>query len=86
MKSKIAPMLAAVMARRPSDKTMMKDHAKSAMRRATQDWVDGRITTKEHNAVHERGKHVLSGKHPAKFKGKTGERRPRPASHVPNGY
>jgi hypothetical protein len=86
-KPKVAPMLAAIMGppmRKPSDKTMMKDHAKRAMRRATEDWVDGRMSTKEHNAVHDRAKHVLSGKHPAKFKGKSGERRP--ADHATNGY
>jgi hypothetical protein len=76
VKTKVAPMLAAIM-KAPSHKQMVKDHAKGAMRRATADWVDGRITTKEHNAIHERGKHVLSGKHPAKFKGKSGERKPK---------
>lgn len=53
----------------------MKENAKGAMRRAVDDWVEGRITTKEHNAVHERGKHVLSERHPKHFKGPSGERK-----------
>lgn len=78
MKSKvISPMLGAIMAppRKPSDKQVTREHAKHAMRRATEDWVDGRITTKEHKAVHERGKHVLAGKPPHAFKGPSGERK-----------
>jgi hypothetical protein len=58
-----------------SDRMQMKENAKHSMRRATEDWVDGRITTHEHNAVHARGKHVLSGKHPKEFSGKSGERK-----------
>jgi hypothetical protein len=58
----------------PSDKKLMKESAKHTIRRATDDWVEGRITTKEHKAVHERAKHVLSGKHPREFKGMSGER------------
>jgi len=53
---------------------VVKQHAKHEMRRATEDWVSGRITTKEHNAVHARAKHVMHGKRPHEFKGKTGER------------
>ena len=78
----IAPMLAAVLSpngtpanRTPSPKQLVKEHAQGAMRRATEAWVDGHITTKEHNAVHARGKHVLSGKSPAKFRGASGERK-----------
>ena len=56
------------------EKKMMKENAKHTLRRATDDWVEGRITTKEHKAVHERAKHVLSGKHPREFKGMSGER------------
>jgi len=58
-----------------SDRMMMRDHAKHSMRRATEDWVDGRITTHEHNAVHARGKHVMAGKHPREYSGKSGERK-----------
>ena len=59
-----------------TDRSLAKDHAKSAMRRATEDWVDGRLTTKEHTARHERAKHVLKGKDVREFKGTTGERHP----------
>ena len=59
-----------------TDRTIVKEHAKSAMRRATEDWVDGRLTTKEHTMRHERAKHVLSGKAVREFKGTTGERHP----------
>jgi hypothetical protein len=51
-----------------TDRQMMRMHAKSSMRRATADWVDGRIDSKEHKAVHARAKHVLSGKRPHEFK------------------
>jgi hypothetical protein len=56
------------------EKKIMKENAKHTLRRATDDWVEGRITTKEHKAVHERTKHVLSGKHPHEFRGTSGER------------
>lgn len=59
-----------------TDRTLAKDHAKSSMRRATEDWVEGRLTTKEHVARHERAKHVLKGKSIREFKGTTGERHP----------
>ena len=59
-----------------TDRTLVKEHAKHAMRRATEDWVDGLLTTKEHTARHERAKHVLSGKAVREFKGTTGERHP----------
>jgi hypothetical protein len=57
-----------------SDKKIMKDNAKHSVRRATEDWVSGHITTKECCAVHDRAKHVLSGKRPMEFKGPSGER------------
>ncbi len=57
-----------------SDRKLIKENAKHTLRRATDDWVEGRITTKEHKAVHERAKHVLSGKRPHEFKGMSGER------------
>jgi hypothetical protein len=59
-----------------TDRAMVKDHAKRAMRHATEDWVEGRMTTKEHTARHERAKHVISGKAVREFKGTTGERAP----------
>jgi hypothetical protein len=58
----------------PTDKKLMRESAKHAMRRATDDWVEGRITTKECGASHARAKHVLSGKPPHEFKGMSGER------------
>ncbi len=59
----------------PTDKHLIREHAKSALRNATDSWVSGHITTKEHKAVHERAKHVLSGKRPMEFKGPSGERK-----------
>lgn len=44
-------------------------------RHATQDWVAGRMSTKDHNAIHARADHVLSGKHPRAFNGPTGSGR-----------
>jgi hypothetical protein len=58
-----------------SDRTQMRDHAKRQMRRATEDWVSGHVTTSEHKAVHDRAKHVLAGKHPSHYSGKSGERK-----------
>ncbi len=67
--------LASYMAPKPmSDHQQIKMNAKSTLKRATDDWVEGRISTKEHKAVHERTKHVLSGKQPREFKGMSGER------------
>jgi hypothetical protein len=57
-----------------SEKKIMKDNAKHSVRRATEDWVSGHMTTKECAAVHARAKHVLSGKRPMEFKGPSGER------------
>lgn len=73
MKNKKPPVMIAigVPERRPSDKQMVKDHARMQKRHATQDWVAGRMTTKAHNAVHARADHVLSGKHPRAFRGRT---------------
>ena len=61
----------------PPDKKLMKESAKYAARRATEDWVEGRISTKEYSAVHERTKHVISGKPVHEFKGMNGERKPK---------
>lgn len=68
--------LASVMEPKPlNERQMLKEHARHQMRRATEDWVSGHITTHEHNAVHARGKHILAGKHPREFSGKSGERK-----------
>jgi hypothetical protein len=67
--------LASFQAPKPiSDHKMIKENAKHTLRRATDDWVEGRISTKEHKAVHDRTKHVLSGKKPHEFRGPSGER------------
>lgn len=68
--------LASAVEPRPlSDRMQMKEHARHTMRRATEDWVSGHMSTHEHNAVHARGKHILAGKHPHEYSGKTGERK-----------
>ena len=59
----------------PTEAKMTRENAKSALRHATDSWVSGHITTKEHAAVHARAKHVLSGKRPMEFKGTSGERK-----------
>jgi hypothetical protein len=50
------------------------DHARGAKVRATQDWVEGRITSKQHKNVHDRANHVLMSRKPKEFKGMTGEK------------
>ena len=68
--------LASYMTPKPlSDTQQIKVNTRHAMKRATDDWVEGRITTHEHKAVHSRGKHVLAGKHPSEFRGMSGERK-----------
>lgn len=57
--------------RKPSDKQLIKDHARMQKRHATEDWVAGRMSTKAHNAVHARADHVLTGKHPRSFRGRS---------------
>ena len=59
----------------PSDRKLLKESAKHVVRRATEDWVSGHISTKECAAAHDRAKHVLSGKHVREFKGMSGERK-----------
>ena len=63
-KKSLTPMLAAIIepVRKPSDKEMLKDHARMQKRHATESWVAGRMSTKEHNAIHARADHVLAGK------------------------
>jgi len=58
----------------PSDKKLLKESAKHTVRRATEDWVSGHISTKECCAAHDRAKHVLSGRAVREFKGMSGER------------
>jgi hypothetical protein len=52
------------------------DHARDAKVRATQDWVEGRMTSKQHENIHARANHVLMSKSPRQFKGTTGEKAP----------
>jgi hypothetical protein len=59
----------------PTDRHLMRENAKSSLRHATDSWVSGHISTKEHAAVHARAKHVLSGKNPHEFKGESGEKK-----------
>ena len=52
----------------------MKEHARHEKTRATESWISGHMSTAEHSAVHGRADHVLRGREPRAFKGKTGER------------
>lgn len=61
----------------PTPVQRTKMHARDAKVSATRDWVDGRMSTKEHNGVHSRANHVLSSKPVREFKGKSGERKSR---------
>lgn len=68
--------MATAMAPKPlSERQQMKEHARHEKRRATEAWISGHMTTSEHSAVHKRAEHILSGKHPKHFSGKTGERK-----------
>lgn len=60
--------------KQPTDGERVKEEARYAKRRATEDWIHGRTTTKQHENVHRRANHVLSNKKPREFRGKTGER------------
>jgi hypothetical protein len=51
----------------PTEHQLAKESARHAMREATSKWVRGEIGGKEHKAVHERAKHVLSGRKPHEF-------------------
>jgi hypothetical protein len=48
----------------PTPAQRMKTHAKDAKVNATRDWVEGRIDTKKHNAIHIRANRVLTNKAP----------------------
>ena len=45
--------------RPPSMTKQMRDSAKHAKVRATEDWVSGRISTTEHDKIHGRADHVI---------------------------
>jgi hypothetical protein len=67
--------LASAMEPKPlSDRAQIKEHARSEKTNATKDWVAGRISTKQHSAVHKRANHVLASKEPRAFKGMNGEK------------
>lgn len=59
----------------PSPKQRTKESAQRQKSYATDDWVAGRMTTKEHTAIHARANHVIKGGDVRKFKGKSGERK-----------
>jgi hypothetical protein len=48
----------------PTPAQRMKEHARDAKVFATRDWVEGRIDTKKHNAIHMRANRVLTNKAP----------------------
>lgn len=58
----------------PTDTMRIKDEARRQKRQATEEWISGRKSTKDHEHIHRRANHVLSNKKPREFKGKTGER------------
>lgn len=58
----------------PTEGQRLKESARHAKRHATEDWIAGRKTTKDHEHIHRRANHVLSNKKPGAFKGKSGER------------
>lgn len=51
----------------PTQHQLMKERAKGSMRQATDDWVNGRISTREHDGIHARAKHVATGRKPRDF-------------------
>ena len=61
----------------PSDEQRVMEEARRKKRYATEAWIAGRLTTKEHSAVHARANHVLMHKPVSKFRGTTGEQKPR---------
>lgn len=58
----------------PTDTQRIKEAARHAKRNATEDWIAGRRSTKDHEHIHRRSNHILDNKKPREFKGKTGER------------
>ncbi len=60
----------------PTPIERVRDHARNEKVSATRDWVEGRITSRQHAAVHKRANHVLMNKDPKSFKGMTGEKVP----------
>jgi len=61
-----------------SDADIAKDNARFQKRRATENWIAGRMKTEEHEKVHNRANHVLKGKQPKHFKGASGEQKGKP--------
>ena len=51
----------------PDRAPLVKERAKGAMRNATAGLGEGEIGSKEHEAVHERAKHVMRGRKPREF-------------------
>jgi hypothetical protein len=57
-----------------SDKKLIRETAKGEKRRATEAWIGGRMSTKNHEAVHKRANHVLKSMPVTTFKGLSGEK------------
>jgi hypothetical protein len=60
----------------PTPMARIKNNARDAKVAATQDWIAGRVSTKQHEHVHARANHVLTNRSPKHFKGTTGEKAP----------
>jgi hypothetical protein len=60
----------------PTPVERIREHAKSEKVHATREWVEGRISTTQHTAVHKRANHVLMNKDPKSFRGLTNEKAP----------
>ena len=52
---------------KPTQHQLMKENAKHSMRHATESWVRGDMSTREHEQVHARAAHVLRGRKPRDF-------------------
>lgn len=60
-----------------NEEAKVMGEARYQKRRATEDWIRGRMTTRDHEAVHRRANHVLAQKDPRTFKGRSGENKPK---------
>ncbi len=58
----------------PTDAHRIKEEARRQKRQATEDWIAGRKSTKQHEHVHRRANHILTNKKPREFRGTTGEK------------
>ncbi len=60
----------------PTPREQIRDHAKREKMHATREWIEGRVSTRQHDAVHKRANHVLMNKDPKSFRGLTNEKAP----------